>query len=74
MTYRSGDSPEIDDREITNLTGRFTRMGGFDKQVFSLHYAGWDDWWIVRNIETGHDMGRCTGTEIMDSGLLIPTL
>lgn len=73
MTYRTGDSPDIDDREITDLAGCKCHMGGFGKQVFSLHYAGWDDWWIVRNMETGHDMGRFTGTEIMDSGLLIKT-
>jgi hypothetical protein len=72
MTYKTGDSPNIDDSEKTDLTGRKTKMGGFGKQEVSLHYAGWEDWWIVRNDDTGHDMGRFTGTEIVDSGLLIP--
>ena len=71
MTYETGESPRVDDLDRTDLEGRKTRMGGFGGQAFSLHYAGWEDWWIVRNDDSGHDMGRFSGTEIMDSGLLI---
>ncbi len=68
----TGTTLRPNDSDKTELTGRKTRMGDFGKQEFSLHYAGWNDEWIVRNDETGHDMGRFTGTEIMNSGLLLP--
>ena len=71
ITAFTGSYPGKKHENISDLTGRYITMPGFGSQKFSLHYAGWDDWWIARNTK-GEDMGRFSGKEIISSGFLIP--
>ncbi len=46
-----------------SLEGKKIRLVDFPGQVFSLHYAGWEDQWIVKN-QWGQDMLRVNESEV----------
>jgi hypothetical protein len=68
MTYRTGDSS---DARRSDLEGRQFKLPNFPKQVYSCHYAGWDDQWSINNKE-GQYQFSVGGTDIIRSGYLFP--
>ena len=68
MTFRTGDSPDI---RRSDLEGRQFKLPNFPEQVYSCHYAGWDDQWIISNKE-GQYQFSVGGTDIIRSGYLLP--
>jgi hypothetical protein len=68
VTYRTGDSPDV---RCSDLEGRQFKLPNFPEQVYSCHYAGCDDQWIISNKE-GRYRFTASGTDIIRSGYLIP--
>ena len=61
LTFGQGQTPCGYGIKVS-LDGKKVRLVDFPGQTFTLHYAGWDDQWIVLN-DKGVSMLRCSGTE-----------